>query len=112
MNRRTFLKMSGGVAVVVAAPSWLKRLAESVPILYGDGVHDDQPALQALLDGKVIEDRTGSTRRIGDVVYLASGSYRVGAPIKLNPEQQTVITSCRFDRAEGFNDGAMLEADE
>ena len=52
VSRRSFFKLTAGAAIAaVAAPAF----AEVVPILYGDGKHDDAPALNALYRGDVIE---------------------------------------------------------
>ena len=52
MNRSDFLKFT--LLAPAAATFGFKR---PLPVLYGDGIHDDAPALQALIDGKRIWDQ-------------------------------------------------------
>lgn len=54
MSRRGFLNLMVGATAVIVCQKVPTTLAP-VPILYGDGIHDDTKALQALIDGKVVE---------------------------------------------------------
>ncbi|MEQ9565484.1 MAG: hypothetical protein RLN85_06670 [Pseudomonadales bacterium] len=58
MNRRSFFKLTAGAAI---APVAAKLVNPLTPVLWGDGVHDDTSALQALLDGEVVEFANPST---------------------------------------------------
>lgn len=50
-TRRGFFKLIAGAAALAAVPAPSKP----VPILWGDGIHDDAPAFLALLDGEPVE---------------------------------------------------------
>lgn len=79
-DRRNFLATLGAITIAGAIPDWLFRqqmpivlsplqygaLPDApVPVLWGDGVHDDTTALQALCDGapRRAYGRTTSTVR-------------------------------------------------
>jgi hypothetical protein len=74
MNRRLFLKWLGAVSAGVLAADQLELVekltherrsflsAPVYPTLWGDGVHDDGPALQASLDGLPFYDVTKRKR--------------------------------------------------
>lgn len=44
------------------------------PKLYGDGIHDDQPAMQAVIDGKPIEILNDCAHFEGAVLNLHAGT--------------------------------------
>jgi hypothetical protein len=66
MDRRSFLRAAGLVAAGVVAGDQLELLERlthrrrffpgwsPMPTLYGDGIHDDSAALQALVDGREV----------------------------------------------------------
>ena len=66
-------------------------------VLWGDGVHDDSIALQALIDGKDVVRHDGATftRRADGAIYLASGTYALSSALKLTGDGHT-ITGCNF----------------
>lgn len=112
MDRRTLLARAGAVMAVAAiAPSTFARAASwnAMPILWGDGVHDDSPGLQALIDGKPVDVRNGSARYEGSW-FLAHGTYRVSAPLRFSQSSEVTITSSRFIR-DPAHDGAIIEVD-
>lgn len=75
MNRRDFLAKTSALAVAAII---LPRVAEPpIPVLYGDGVHDDTAALQAWFDGRPVMWR-GEVRQGG---VIMNGSFRVTGPV-------------------------------
>lgn len=78
MDRRGFLRGLFAAPAIVAASSLMpvsaKLLLDLPPKLWGDGIHDDTAALQALLDGV----------RPGGSVNL-NGIYRVTRTLKMKP---------------------------
>ena len=92
MNRRGFFRLVAGAALapVVAKVGQAFPLP---PILWGDGVHDDTAALQALIDGEIVEfaDRTiaDGCGWIEDVLHLPKAIYRTSEALQLrNPSDQ------------------------
>ena len=97
MNRRNFLKLLAGSAAVAAMPVAASAIGSIVRdrvergymkspfVLYGDGIHDDKAALEALVNGekvlhkgKIIERENlgGAT-----VVYFPKGEYRISSTL-------------------------------
>lgn len=86
MNRRAFFKLTAGAAIASALP----LPGATAPIIYGDGVHDDTEALQALLDGKVVEFADpamadgagwhGAKLRFPEGIFAISDTLRVDVP--------------------------------
>ena len=74
MNRRKFF---AGLAALVTAPLALARPHRHR--LYGDGVHDDTQAMQALFDGQrvVMPDGWIQQASRGCPIVLGCGSYRL-----------------------------------
>ena len=88
LSRRGFL---GAMLAVAAAPAIVKA-SSLMPIyvpkpailtLWGDGVHDDTLALQALIDGKDVVRHDGATfmRHPDGSIYLASGTFAISSAI-------------------------------
>ena len=77
MDRRTFLLGTASIAAtVVAAPTF----AAPRQTLWGDGVHDDAPALNALMRGEVVMTPAGDA--IADA-KISGGTYRMGSTLVL-----------------------------
>jgi hypothetical protein len=84
MKRRTFFKLIAG-AVLSPVASKVAIALPSVPVLYGDGEHDDTDALHALLNGEVVEfaypEMAEKFSWIDGVPKLPQGIFRIDAPI-------------------------------
>lgn len=99
-TRRAFL---GGVLALMATPVIAKALITeapqaALPIIRGDGVHDDWAGLQALFRGEPFEVQAeGFTATEG---LLSRGIFRVSQTLLL-PDDSFVIRSCRFIREVG-----------
>ena len=117
-TRRGFL---GAMLVACAAPAFVKAsslmpiyvpkiIIPSYATLWGDGVHDDQPALQALLAGGVVVDRRGQLiRPRNGTIYLPSGTYAVGASTRIDKQSvPMVMTDSRFEALPGFPENDPL----
>jgi hypothetical protein len=100
LSRRHFLASTAAAAsVAVAAPLSLD-LPTGLPTLYGDGIRDDAPAINAILrgdraiaaaDGAIVEGRTffGTLHRLAsplvierDDVTIAGGRYVLEADVR------------------------------
>lgn len=116
MDRRGFLKSilalgvapavvrAGSLMPVVQTASGLLIPAAAV-ILWGDGVHNDQPGLQALLNGERVIRQDGS--QVTD--HLIGGTYLVGSTINVNASsRQYVITDAQFIGGQSLGDRPIM----
>ena len=85
MTRRDFLKSIAGLLTVSAVGSIVREKRREMPSpfrLYGDGIHDDSAAFQALMNGEKVlyQDRTLERQNLdgNSVVYLPTGTYLIG----------------------------------
>lgn len=89
VSRRSFL----GGALMIAAASLVPVAAftNPVPILWGDGEHDDAPALQALIDGKPFEVAGSGfiARGFGDNYELMGGKFLLGQGLHFRDNGRT-----------------------
>lgn len=91
MQRRDFLKGCLAVSALMIVP--VPDL-NTYPVLYGDGIHDDTKALQAMFDlkpyiceGKLIK---GQTKAI-----LDGGTFKISRTLYLGGD--TIIKNCSFN---------------
>ncbi len=81
MNRRSLL---GGILSVPAAMV-LAKAPLSIPVMVGDGEHDDTLALQALFDGKPFSaERLTVLRNLDGDVLIRGGVFRITRTLKLS----------------------------
>lgn len=83
LSRRRFVQLIAGTVTSINIP--LPSVATILPRLVGDGIHNDAPAINALLDGLPIEvgsliDTTGAGWA-GNVFTLPRGHFLLDAPI-------------------------------
>lgn len=83
-TRRGFFKLVAGAAIASVGAKAASILPD-VPILWGDGIHDDTCAFQALIDGKVVEfadpRKAVGAGWFNDILILPHGDYRMKAAI-------------------------------
>jgi hypothetical protein len=87
MNRRGFLGgiLAAGMAPMVVSAGVLmpvRSIIVPLPIMWGDGIHDDSAAFQALIDGRPVERRDGIATEIDQsagpaILLAAAGHYSV-----------------------------------
>jgi hypothetical protein len=97
MNRRDFLKTMAGAAGVVIAPGIVSRAAAwvTVPTIYGDGIHDDAPGLQALIDGKEVRSLTKTAWRADNVIFMGGGTYLLKDSLRFKGgDGRLLMTGC------------------
>lgn len=84
VSRRRFFQIAAGAAI---APVAAKIVNPLVPVLWGDGIHDDTSALQALLDGEVVEFANPSIANgagwFGDTFRMPSGFFKISHTLKI-----------------------------
>lgn len=85
-TRRGFL---GAMLAAAAAPA-LVRAGSIMPVyvpkpglitLWGDGIHDDTTAMQALLSGGEVNYGGASVKSLAGTLRLPSGTFLVSAPL-------------------------------
>lgn len=126
VKRRNFLKGSSalvaGAAALAALPALIKIAAPqyfTYPTLYGDGLHDDTGALQAIYNGhKVIDARSGQVLQATNKtpVVINGGIYKISDTIHIRHEDapvhitQAIINAAapmdvmlNFHRGSGYN---------
>lgn len=93
MHRRTIL--SGLLMSLVAVLMPRISSTPSLPVLHGDGVHDDTDAIQALINGeRVIDAKTGmpwKSRSVEDRHFRTSRTIRLS-----DISQIEMIRNCHF----------------
>jgi hypothetical protein len=103
-DRRGFMLSSG--AMLFAQP---KLIMSPLPLLYGDGEHDDTAALQALFTGQPVKAAT-----TGDTflplykdgwAMLKGGSYKLSEPLK--PSVRIYAAHARFI---SMHDGFLFDS--
>lgn len=113
-NRRGFLGLLLAAAAspaIVRAESLMKLAVPPRLVLWGDGIHDDAAALQALIDGKDVVRRDGSTfiRSEHGGIFLAHGCYALGSPIVLDANVPNALEHCWFTSYQGIKLPHLLE---
>lgn len=83
VSRRSFLQSIIAASAVMAMPS---IAMPKLPLLHGDGVSDDTPAIQAFINGEpFIFGGEVRQRKTDEAVYFPRGIFRVSAPITFLP---------------------------
>jgi hypothetical protein len=120
-TRRGFL---GALLAAAVAPA-IVRASSLMPIyvpkiilpsyltLWGDGVHDDQHAIQTLLAGGLVADKLGRLIEQQDgVVYLPVGSYALGRDLNFTKDTFPIVAqSSYFEAMRTFPEGESLISD-
>lgn len=95
-TRRSFL---GGALALIATPTIAKIVPAFVPVIHGDGVHDDVEGLEALLSGKpfrLAEDVPGVFYQSADKVVLSGGRFFISRSINIQFKGDVTISMCHF----------------
>lgn len=128
-TRRRFLGGALALSASAAIPNGV--LAADIPTLWGDQIHDDAPAITAMMSGKPFKTADGfagiakagkltgsrhllrsavTIERDGVVIdgcYLAL--YGPDAKIVCEADTNTTITGCIFNSVDGRQDAAIVE---
>ena len=89
-TRRSFLK--GALALTTIAASGIPALAE-IPRIYGNGVHDDAPGLQALFDGLPVEIE--NERIVAVEGRVENGTFALSRTVHVRSDRIEVV-GCEF----------------
>lgn len=93
MNRRDFFKVTFATGVAAAVPA---ILAERLPEIVGDGVHDDTAGLQAALNGRDFIAHNGCVRVEGGMCYLNGGLYRLTKTLEVGENKPFSMANASF----------------
>ncbi len=104
ISRRFFL---GGALVVAAtavvANPTLAMLAPDIPRIYGDGVHDDAPGLNACFAGRPFVCDGSFIRADADFVEIVGGVFLISESIRVSSYGKRIhLSDCRFNTAPEF----------
>lgn len=97
MQRRSFFKLIAGAMLVPVMPAdaeiWLDAGESTtltmmpIPILWGDGIHDDAPAIQAMIDGETVEFADGLSAEgcgmVDGIVRLPAGRFCINQTVRV-----------------------------
>jgi len=86
INRRSLLFGLGVASICSMVPSTVvAAIIDPVPIIVGDGVHDDTAGLQALIDGRTFRVAPGlNITETNDTVMVREGYFRLSKGLKAN----------------------------
>jgi hypothetical protein len=106
VSRRSFL---GGILALTAVAVAPKVMAEPLPRIVGDGVHDDTAGLQALFDGRpfTADPRYGvQWVEVEDALRLTGGHFRLTNTLRIVDREYYIIDGGLFDH---WGEGNLLE---
>lgn len=105
-TRRQFFQLIAGAALTPV----LARAGTIHPVLWGDGIHDDAPALNALFRGDVVEFATPDIEArtiIDDISVHLKGAFRMESPLKIS--RPIHLVGGEFDH---YHTGPLIDVDE
>ena len=109
MNRRSFLKIAGTAGLLAVTPITLaSALATKVPIIYGDGIHDDTEGLQAAVSGKDFVCESGIVHVSGNTVNILGGTFLISDTITITDTRTFVSGSNFVMSGTGREDGRFM----
>lgn len=118
ISRRGFMGalLAAAVAPAIVRASSLmpihvpKIILPSYMTLWGDGLHDDQPALQALIAGGLVVDKAGKLIEPREgTLYLPAGTYAISNAITLKKnELRVTVVGSHIKALPGFPKEAPL----
>jgi len=102
-SRRLFL----GGAVALASAGFVKTATE-VPTLWGDMIHDDSPALNALFRGEPIRVLQGKVIQ-GSRPAVVGAHLLLGSPLLIKGVADALISNCSLTAARGFDGDHIIK---
>lgn len=105
----------GGAAAVISTAvycdtasgaffSWARGTWSGLPVLYGDGEHDDVPALQAIADSKPyrVSKKFKAFERDG---FIANATLRINSILNVPEPSPLFLMSCQIVFGNELNEG-------
>jgi len=103
ISRRDLFKTAGAAAAVAAVPALpFMGNASALPTLYGDMIHDDAPALNALIRGKPVRNLSSAIVRMPERV-VHGGRFLLKAPLDARNGGWINFSQSYFQMAEDFD---------
>lgn len=93
-TRRDFFKVMLAAGVATAVPA---LLADKLPVIYGDGIHDDTDGLQAAFDCKEFLCRNDCVRVFDGRMHLNGGLYVVSRTLIVRGDSDITLANAVFD---------------
>lgn len=107
LNRRQFLRVAIVAGVAIAVPVKLTRaLCSRLPLIMGDGIHDDAAGLNAAVNGKEFLAHEDCVVVTGKLIKFKTRTYRLNSPLYFGPE--TIGVTCDFNSATLFSDDKFV----
>ena len=112
LSRRNFFKLvAGAMAVPVAAK--LALALPNIPVIWGDGIHNDAPGLNALIRGEVVEFQNAKLAAHvgwhGDSLVFGSGTFKINEPIVFEGLENKAFSYGTFMASSDFSGEAMFK---
>lgn len=106
-TRRDFLRGALSLTVVaVALPSMDALASDGVPLIVGDGAHDDAPGLNAMFSGKpFMVEGEGFVAQGGE---LRDGVFGIRSTIVVDQNHTISMDRCRIITLPGFEGDYVL----
>ena len=82
LSRRGFLFGAAATLAVIRTPGLIMPIHEWVPRLWGDGIHDDTEALEAVLRHETVKDRSGVVQFDGNSVLVDGGHFKINRSVR------------------------------
>lgn len=110
MNRRTALLSLGGVVLALSTNAQA-MLPKITPVIYGDGIHDDAPGLQALMNGEdvILKPESNVIRYDDGSFFINGGNFKLHKGLVIENCVGGNIYGSRFVFIEGFEGDYMLD---
>lgn len=107
ISRRSFLGGALALTAASAVPASALRALGAVPVIYGDGIHDDTDGLQAAIDGKPfrVAGEDAYVLSKGGRVFFSSGTFRLSRTLHIR--NKAYIRGGRFVGSE-IKNGTVL----
>lgn len=107
MTRRGFIgRMLAGAATSMAPARWLVLALPAIPILYGDGKHDDTAALNAWGAGRAVKRPDGTM--LGE--RLENGHFLVSDVVNISRQDGVWIVNNYFRCTPEYQERLRVES--
>jgi hypothetical protein len=91
LSRRTFLR-----GIITTTGALILPVTQAIPCILGDGIHDDGPGLNALINGRPVNILSEGTRILENgIIKISKGKFLIGETLVFeNPSIITEWSDC------------------